>query len=143
MFQINNHQELANTEPDQLLDLANHFFGKLLTRHEIPLQEPFFQQLLSSACFTPTPSIIQRQFYHECQRCYNRKRSLFATLPCISCKEDHVYCRKCILMGRVIECEPLYHWSGVEPIWPELENPCAWTDRKSTRLNSSHVAISY
>jgi len=129
MFQINNHQELANTEPDQLLDLANHFFGKLLTRHEIPLQEPFFQQLLSSACFTPTPSIIQRQFYHECQRCYNRKRSLFATLPCISCKEDHVYCRKCILMGRVIECEPLYYWSGVEPIWPEIENPCAWTGK--------------
>src|SRR5690625_213280 len=129
MFPINDHHELDNAPSEQLLDLAKHFFGKLLTRSEIPLPESFFQQLLSHAYFIPTPSIIQKQFYYECQRCYNRKRSLFATLPCISCEEDHVYCRKCIVMGRVIECEPLYSWTVIKPNWPEVEKPSAWTGK--------------
>ena len=59
-------------------------------------------------------------------RCGNEKPSLFATIPCHRCHKIHLYCRKCIEMGRVIECEPLYQWNGAHPNWPHHEAPCSW-----------------
>ncbi|WP_235791757.1 DEAD/DEAH box helicase [Virgibacillus salidurans] len=29
-------------------------------------------------------------------------------------------------MGRVMQCEPLYYWSGESPQWPTHENACSW-----------------
>ncbi|WP_244513418.1 DEAD/DEAH box helicase [Oceanobacillus limi] len=30
-------------------------------------------------------------------------------------------------MGRVMECTPLYFWSGESPNWPQHQRPCSWT----------------
>ncbi|PAV31011.1 DNA/RNA helicase [Virgibacillus profundi] len=106
--------------------LVKRFSGKLLLRKEIPLDEPDFQQLLSTHSFTPIKSIHKKNFIYQCQRCGNRQRSLFAHIPCQSCKKTHLYCRNCIEMGRVMECEPLYYWSGEAPRWSRYENPCSW-----------------
>lgn len=107
-------------------ELALRFSGKLLLRNEIPLDEYTFQQLLSARLFTPTPAISKKIFFYHCHRCGNQKRHLFASIQCARCHDTHVYCRKCIEMGSVMECTSLYYWSGPLPSWPVHEDPCTW-----------------
>ncbi|WP_339227319.1 DEAD/DEAH box helicase [Oceanobacillus sp. FSL K6-2867] len=102
------------------------FAGKLLLRKEIPLDDAVFQQLLATKQFTPLKPIIQKNFYLHCKRCGNEKSSLFGKIPCNQCKSTHLYCRSCIEMGRVSECEALYQWTGEKPLWPQHKNPCTW-----------------
>jgi len=106
--------------------MANRFSGKLLLRYEIPLDEETFQQMLIEKSFTPIKSITRKNFMHQCKRCGNEERKYFAGIPCQRCHNTHIYCRKCIEMGRVMKCEPLYFWSGEQPVWPNHENPCTW-----------------
>lgn len=106
--------------------LSRRFSGKLLTQKEIPLQKNIFERLLARGYFSSTPSINRTHFGYECQRCLNKKRSLIGFMPCLLGNKDFVYCRKCIEMGRVISCEPLYYWTGKETIWPELIDACLW-----------------
>ena len=115
--------EIKNIPLDEL---SLQYSGKLLLRKEIPLDEPSFQQLLTTNQLRATVSINRKRFSSQCQRCGNQKNYLFANLPCQICGEIHLYCRKCIEMGRVSECELLYYWSGKEPEWPTHEEPCSW-----------------
>lgn len=118
---------IKSSPPDLAIQqLAKRFSGKLLLRNEIPLNEPLFQQFCTADLFTASKSIQRKKFSNQCQRCNNQKRSLFAEIPCQSCEKTHLYCRHCIEMGRVMECEPLYYWSGEAPLWPNLEDPCSW-----------------
>src|SRR5699024_6535470 len=108
------------------LTLAYRFSGKLLLRTEIPLSDKFLHQLIQKGYFTPIPSISKTFFTLKCKRCNNQKQSLFAKFPCKTCQESHFYCRKCIEMGKVIECEPLYYWTGLTPEYPKIDEPCTW-----------------
>lgn len=107
-------------------DLAKKYTGKLLLRDEIVVQEALFQKLLTYRIFTPIPSIQNGLFFTKCIRCNNKKKSLFAEIPCSRCQKRHRYCRNCINMGRVMECEHLYYWSGERYHWPQLKSPCTW-----------------
>ncbi|SDQ25062.1 competence protein ComFA [Virgibacillus salinus] len=104
----------------------NRYSGKLLLRREIPVDEATFKQLLHSSFFTPRSSIKKKYYQYQCQRCGNCKRSLFGSIPCNNCEKTHLYCRKCIEMGRVMECEPLYEWTGPKVKWPAHINACTW-----------------
>lgn len=118
--------EKNSSFPDQQLeDYSRHFSGKLLLRTEIPLDDDIIQQFLIMKLLTPTKSIKRKNFTHQCLRCGNQKRSQFASIPNQSNKPN-LYCRKCIEMGRVIESEPLYFWTGKSPDWPQHQNPCTW-----------------
>ncbi|YBZ95659.1 DEAD/DEAH box helicase [Bacillus sp. AK031] len=48
----------------------------------------------------------------QCNRCGNNDVSLFAEFPCSRCNEQCLYCRNCIMMGRVSQCSPLLEWNG-------------------------------
>ncbi|HLR65655.1 MAG TPA: DEAD/DEAH box helicase family protein [Virgibacillus sp.] len=122
-----NRNLLVQSQGNLIAELAARFSGKLLLRREIPLDEKLFQRLVNQSYFTPTLSIKRKKFHYICERCGNRKRRLFANIPCNSCKKNHLYCRKCIDMGRVMECEPLYYWTGHEPKWKKYKSPCSWT----------------
>ncbi|RLL46663.1 DEAD/DEAH box helicase [Oceanobacillus piezotolerans] len=100
--------------------------GKLLLRQEIPLDEILFQKLLQQQIIRKAGSIVQKGFSNQCLRCGNKKTSLFATIPCGTCSKTHLYCRNCIAMGRVMECEPLYEWHGESVSWPNHLEPCTW-----------------
>ncbi|RYG74386.1 DEAD/DEAH box helicase [Lentibacillus lipolyticus] len=106
---------------------SRRYAGKRLLRSEILLDDPLFQQLINTSYFTPVPSIVRNYFQTQCQRCGNQKRSLFGSIPCYSCGNVHVYCRKCIDMGRVMTCTPLYEWTGPEMDWPHHSNACTWS----------------
>lgn len=107
-------------------DFIAHYDGKLLLRREIPINEPQFKELLESKYFTPVTSFQNRFHQKQCLRCGNHKKSLLGKIPCASCGNTHVYCRKCIEMGRVMECEPLYEWSGPHAEWTVFHNACTW-----------------
>lgn len=109
-----------------LNSLATRYTGKLLRRNEIHLPSDLFSHLLHQGFFCEIQAIYQTRFHTKCRRCGNQKKHLFATFPCSKCKMHHLYCRKCIMMGRISECEPLYMWKGNEPQWPVHKNPCTW-----------------
>lgn len=111
---------------DSLHQLANKFDGKLLLRNEIPIAPSKFNNLLKYHLFTSQSSIKKSCFQIRCIRCNNNKHSLFGMFPCAKCHNTHLYCRKCIMMGRVSECEMLYSWSGPRFRWPKHRAACTW-----------------
>lgn len=117
------------------------YAGKLLLRSEISLTEQMFQTMLTAGNFTPILAIKKLGSKYECQRCGNKKPSLFARLPCIKHKKTHIYCRKCMVMGRVVECEPLYYWSGIQPKWHQQISPLTWEGRltKEQQVAASRI----
>src|SRR5699024_3254406 len=42
------------------------------------------------------------------------------------CQKKHLYCRHCIHLGRVMECTPLYEWTGRSVICINHVEPCTW-----------------
>lgn len=117
--------------------LSLRFGGKLLLRHEILLEEALFERLLAAQLFKSYPSMVRKKRNNECQRCGNQHSSLFGKIPCQRCHQTHWYCRNCITMGRVLECEPLYVW--MHPVsWKKYENPCAWEGKLT--VHQEHAA---
>src|SRR5690625_7403566 len=90
-----------------------------------------------------TPSIkISSLTNPQCLRCNNQKPSLFADIPCARCKKTHKYCRNCINMGRVMECELLYYWSGPNYPWPAHLDPSSWEgELTESQLHASEKII--
>jgi competence protein ComFA len=105
-------------------NMKQRFAGKLLLRKEIPLHDQTFETLLLQKQFTRHPSIQRTGIKVQCNRCQEQKR--LALISCGICSETHLYCRNCIQMGRVMECESLYSWSGEQPQWPQHGQPCTW-----------------
>ena len=101
------------------------YAGKLLLRQEIPLTEGQIETLVTSSVFTKVDSIEPHLWGHRCRRCGNKAAHLFGLLPHKICKKECRYCRACIQMGRILECEPLYAGSP-QVEWPVYEHPCAW-----------------
>lgn len=87
--------------------LRNILVGKQLLREEIPFE------LVDSPFITKRPGIeFGKKGHAYCCRCGNSDPELLAEFPCAWCKKKCVYCRACIMMGRVSECTPLYGWGG-------------------------------
>lgn len=115
--------------------------GKLLLRSEIPLTDDELSTLTSTSVLTEIPSIENHTWGHRCRRCGNKQPHLFATMPHTSCGTDCLYCRSCIQMGRVMDCQPLYFGSpAIE--WPVYNNPCAWEGTLTVHQQTAAVEIS-
>ncbi|MGP4068812.1 DEAD/DEAH box helicase [Halobacillus sp. B29] len=115
---------------DWIPDLVTpHYYpqlaGKLLLHYEIPLDEPHLISALSQNVLIKVPGLEHHFWGFRCRRCGNKEQHLFAEIPHAACGKSCVYCRCCIQMGRVTECEPLYFGSP-NVAWPRYENPCAW-----------------
>lgn len=102
---------LYNKELQQIL------YGKqlLLENLQHPLEE--IHQHYENGYVTYRKGIIKTKGKTVCTRCGNKDSSLFAGFPCARCGEKEcIYCRKCIMTGRVSECTPLIGWRGPEPV---------------------------
>lgn len=106
--------------------LANLYEGKLLLRTEIHLTDRIFGKLLQQKFFTSVPAISRRSIITSCLRCNNQDKVFFAQIECEICLSTHIYCRNCIEMGRVMECQSLYFWTGPQYEWQVYDNPCSW-----------------
>src|SRR5690625_3440502 len=120
---------LMPTNNEQMIcsEMIRRLSGKLLLYDELKLAEEAIHDLHSAKLLSQIPSIIKQRYHFVCQRCHNKKPSLFGKIPCATCQNVHLYCRHCLQMGRVLACEPLYEWTGKEPIWPKHRNPCHWS----------------
>lgn len=117
---------IATRQHNLIPNLSLRYAGKLLLRNEIHINDDLLNQLLHKNYFQTINSMITKRFTSECSRCGNDKKHLIGEIPCYLCKKTHAYCRKCIEMGRVSACEPLYIWKGEHPKWKQHENPCSW-----------------
>ncbi|SEA39242.1 competence protein ComFA [Thalassobacillus cyri] len=106
--------------------LVTYLSGKLLLKTEISLNTPQLNELISLGLLDEIPAIEKHAWGNRCRRCGNQKSYLFAKLP-----DNVVYCRKCIVMGRVSEQEHLYAWR--RPVsWDRHPPACKWTGELTT-----------
>ncbi|MFC0477867.1 DEAD/DEAH box helicase [Robertmurraya beringensis] len=90
--------------------LRNVLAGKQLLREEFPFE------MVDSPLVSKRPGIVfDKKGRACCNRCGNSDKELLAEFPCARCGKKCVYCRACIMMGRVSECTPLYGWGGDMP----------------------------
>ena len=78
--------------------------------------------------------LYRKGIYRErlsCTRCGTTDPTWFAEFPCSRCGKVEFYCRKCLMMGRVSECEPLVSWAGTEPALNRIAEPLQWDGQLS------------
>lgn len=125
MIKVNSHPELQR-----------FLAGRSLLASELPFSEKILQQHEHQIQTTPGISKGWR-----CNRCANTTQRLFAAFPCARCKKDCHYCRKCIMMGRVSTCTPLYSWNGPAPEWEISEPVLQWEGELSPGQEVASKAV--
>jgi competence protein ComFA len=76
-----------------------------------------------------------------CSRCGNKGSKWFASFPCARCGEACLYCRKCIMMGRISECTPLIGWSGPSPRIDHPEKILEWKGKLSDGQTTASIQV--
>jgi competence protein ComFA len=106
--------------------LQQILYGKLLLLDELPFPLEHIHAHYENGVLNYNASIKKAEYGYHCNRCGNDKDRLFAAFSCFRCKSKScVYCRNCIMMGRVSMCTPLLSWTGPEIKW-NSENKLAW-----------------
>jgi competence protein ComFA len=93
------------------IELQTFLAGRALLLDELPFKLEIIHDHYTNGYLTYEKGIEN----HDCRRCGNTKKHLFASFRCSRCKESCTYCRNCIMMGRVSECTPLLTWVGPTP----------------------------
>lgn len=106
--------------------LAQRYDGKLLLEEEYDLPKDIFLKLIENSMLSPVIPIRKYLLSYLCSRCFNKKNQYFSKINCARCLKEHIYCRHCIQMGRVMTCTPLYEWTADSFTWSQHENPCTW-----------------
>jgi competence protein ComFA len=98
-------------------ELQNQLSGKQQFIDEFPVPLSEIQEHYENGYLIYKKGITTEKNQPACTRCGNRDQHLFAKFPCARCGEDCLYCRNCIMMGRISECTPLVSWTGPENSW--------------------------
>lgn len=107
-------------------ELQKLLLGKQLLIDEIPTSLEEIQTHYENGYITMRKGITFNKNVPKCERCGNQDPNWFATFPCYRCRETCTYCRKCIMMGRVSSCTPLYRWNDVRDL-PHAHATLDWT----------------
>lgn len=79
------------------------------------------------------PGLLLKDGRPICQRCGNQESRLFASFSCARCRnKDCLYCRKCIMMGRISLCTPFIRWTGNPRQYLQRERFLCWAGKLST-----------
>ncbi|MDQ0199057.1 DEAD/DEAH box helicase [Neobacillus ginsengisoli] len=98
-----------NRELQQLLT------GKQLLLDDLPLPFEEIQTHYEHGYVTYRKGIEFNGKRPICTRCGNKDPHWFASFPCSRCDEICLYCRYCLMMGRISACTPLIGWNGPAP----------------------------
>lgn len=101
--------------------------GKQLLLDDLPSNLTEIQEHYENGYITLRRGITFYRNKPKCERCGNQDPAWFATFPCARCEEVCTYCRKCIMMGRISRCTPLYGWIDVAHLSQAQPIPFAWT----------------
>lgn len=91
-----------------------HFLqGRMLLHDELPFPKEQLHEHYGNGYVHYHKGISIEKNKPICTRCGNSSRHQFAAFPCARCSEKEcLYCRQCIIMGRVSSCTPLLTWTG-------------------------------
>ncbi|MDQ0214961.1 competence protein ComFA [Oikeobacillus pervagus] len=112
-------------------DLQLFLFGRHLLHDEIPFPSPVIDAHQTQGFIAHDQGVTKTKQSYQCQRCGNHDSTLFAHFPCARCQQTCVYCRNCIMMGRVSECTPLYRWTGPPPEQTAIQSTLQWSGQLS------------
>lgn len=107
-------------------DLQSILDGKQLLLDELSFPIDLLHEHYLNGHLTYKPGIVEEKGQFSCKRCGNHTPRLFGTFACSRCGDQCMYCRKCIMMGRVSQCAPLISWTGSSVRFPKRENVLAW-----------------
>lgn len=107
--------------------LQEFLIGKQLLVDELPFSLDEIQNHYEHGYLTYRKAINYIGRKPTCVRCGNKDLSWFAYFPCTRCDENCLYCRKCLMMGRVSSCSLLLGWKGQPPPSILSDQPLAWS----------------
>lgn len=110
-------------------ELQKMLAGKQLLLDELPFSKEEIQKHHKHSYLTYRKGVNQKPL--SCTRCGTTDPSWFAELPCSRCGKVEMYCRKCLMMGRVSECSPLISWAGPNPGFEIVAEPLQWNGHLS------------
>ncbi|MBT2693689.1 DEAD/DEAH box helicase [Bacillus sp. ISL-55] len=118
---------------------------KILTGKQLLLEELSFSMEEVRRHHEEGYVLYRKGINHDqvsCTRCGVTDPSWFAEFPCSRCEKVEMYCRKCLMMGRVSECTLLFSWAGPEPEINRIVEPLQWEGNLSAgqKIASSRVA---
>ena len=121
-------------------ELQQYLSGKQLLFDDLPF--PDIQEHYQNGFVTYRKGIEKVGKQSICTRCGNRDTQWFASFPCARCGENCLYCRKCLMMGRISECTPLIGWNGPPPDTKNPSQIMAWQGTLSVgqKTASDYVA---
>lgn len=96
-------------------DLQKFLSGRQLLLDEIPFPIEVIHEHYRNGYILYRKGVHLDGKIYRCGRCNNREVNLFAAFKCARCNSQCMYCRKCIMMGRVSQCTPLITWTGPNP----------------------------
>lgn len=114
-----------NTDLQQLLT------GKQLLRDDIPYPLNEIQSHYENGYVTYRKGIDTSNKIPVCVRCSNKDPHWFGQFPCSRCDNLCLYCRKCLMMGRISACTPLVGWNGPAPKHTFTKHNLEWKGQLS------------
>lgn len=103
------------------ISLQQALHDKLLLLSELPFSIQLLHEHYLHGYVGFMKSVVLQDGAYICNRCGNHEQRLFAQILCARCGEECTYCRKCVMMGRASECNPLVYWRGSE--WHMVFSP--------------------
>ncbi|MBB6450376.1 competence protein ComFA [Geomicrobium halophilum] len=101
--------------------------GRALLPIELPFGFLELRSFIRQGYVHMYPGItIRRRKHYHCRRCGNQQKHWFSSYKCSWCNDFCVYCRSCIMMGRVTTCTPLFTWNGPVPSLCTQHEVLAW-----------------
>lgn len=105
--------------------------GKQLLLDDLPFSLEEIQEHYENGYITYRKGITFTRNKPFCSRCGNKAENWFARYLCARCGEICLYCRKCLMMGRINACTPLLGWNGPAPKHHLPERILGWKGQLS------------
>lgn len=112
-------------------DLQKMLAGKQLLVDELPFTLDEIQRHYVNGYLNYRRGIEIKDKRLKCERCGTNDPASFAEFPCSRCGETDVYCRKCLMMGRLSGCTPMIGWMGAVPEFKVPPAPLEWDGKLS------------
>lgn len=110
-------------------ELQKMLTGKQLMLEELPFSKDEIQQYHDHGYLLYRKGFNRKEM--NCTRCGTTDSSWFAELPCTRCGKVELYCRKCLMMGRISECTTLISWAGPDLKFRVVDKPLLWDGKLS------------
>ncbi|MFB4165207.1 DEAD/DEAH box helicase [Alteribacillus sp. JSM 102045] len=95
--------------------LQDLLYGKELLFEEIQLSWEELHPYLKAGLITVRAGLRPSKKSYMCRRCHNTDPNRFGMFYCVRCQKKCVYCRYCLMMGRISACSGLFRWNGLPP----------------------------